>query len=139
MTAIRYASNRKLTQFRFDAYLQQRSAQFDIVLYSCQSHTTNNSSSSETLLNCAMFYRANMDLVDLSFAHHDFPTYYHPPRHDQRDFIIATLINATLYKVDFHFTDFSGANLSYANLYGFRCINCTFMYTLLFQADLSFS
>ena len=86
-----------------------------------------------------MFYRAHMDLVDLSFAHDDFPTGYHPPRHDQTDFIIATLINATLYKVDFHFTDFSGANLSYANLYGFRCINCTFMYTLLFQADLSFS
>jgi uncharacterized protein YjbI with pentapeptide repeats len=80
-----------------------------------------------------------MNSVDLSFATHAYIKCFGAVRDGQTDFTQSSLVNASLYKVHFSFTHFSGANLTLVNMRGFRCTECQFWSTILFQVDLSFS
>ena len=98
-----------------------------------------NASFRHTTLDCATFTRALMDSADLSYAAHYYPSCLGTFQHGQTDFTSASLVNATLYKVNFFLTDFSHADLTSADLRDSSWRECTFSSARLYQADLSFS
>jgi uncharacterized protein YjbI with pentapeptide repeats len=98
-----------------------------------------NASFRHTLLDCADFQMASMDSIDLSFATQAESKCFSTDRADLTEFSGTSLVNASLYKANLRLTDFSLANLTFANMRGFRCLECMFVSTILFQVDLSFS
>ena len=98
-----------------------------------------NASFRHTKLECATFTRARMDSVDLSFTVQPVTKCFDSFPDAGTDFTRASLVDANLHNAKFRYTDFSHANLSFANMRGFSCEMCKFSGTILFQADLSFS
>ena len=90
-------------------------------------------------LDCAQFDLAIMDSADLSFTYHANPRCRDSISEGQTSFAQTSLVRASFYKAEIRFTSFDYANLSFANMYRFYCMHCTFSHAVLDQADLSFS
>ena len=101
--------------------------------------TLTNASFRHTLLDGASFAGSYMDFTDLSFAVHLYRRAGNVRYPDEVDFRVTSLVNASFYEANLRNTDFSMANLTWANLHGLKCEHCTFFSATLFQADLRFS
>lgn len=97
-----------------------------------------NASFRHTTLDCVTFDEAIMDSADLSFAYHENGSCVTNLREGQTSFFRTKLINASLYKIYFRYTTFNGANLAFANMYGFRCLECNFLMAIFSNAHMSF-
>ena len=102
--------------------------------------TLTNASFRHAALSCATFSYAYMEFVDLSFAKAvDYTCFGGTVFEGQITFAGSKLVNASFYKAHFRYATFSGANLTFANMRNFYCMECPFYSTTLYQADLSFS
>ena len=92
-----------------------------------------------TVLDGASFSGSDMSSADLSFSSHMVLRSSKIRLTNEIDFSVTSLVNASFYKATLKYTDFTAANLTWANMHGIECRHCTFSWATLFQADLSSS